>query len=84
MRLTLGDLLALVDLGNLLLEELVTLLADLDNLLTLEAQSYIFGVRLLGRKMESVRTSDGLEHFVRNLSGGLVLGQGVRVVEGVV
>jgi hypothetical protein len=38
MRLTLGDLLALVDLGNLLLEELVTLLADLDNLLTLNAE----------------------------------------------
>lgn len=53
MRLTLGDLLALVDLGNLLLEELVTLLADLNNLLTLEAQSYIFGVRLLDEKWKA-------------------------------
>ena len=32
----------------------------------------------------SERTTDGLKHFVRNLSGSLVLGQGVRVVEGVV
>lgn len=37
--LTLGDLLALVDLGDLLLEELVTLLADLDNLFTLDTES---------------------------------------------
>lgn len=39
-ELTLGDLLALVDLGDLLIEELVTLLADLDDLLALKAQSY--------------------------------------------
>lgn len=38
-ELTLGDLLALVDLGDLLIEELVTLLADLDDLLALKAQS---------------------------------------------
>jgi hypothetical protein len=44
-RLTLGDLLALVDLGDFLIEELVTLLADLDNLLALETQSYISSVR---------------------------------------
>ena len=36
---TFGDLLALVDLGNFLIEELVTLLADLDDLLALEAHS---------------------------------------------
>lgn len=36
---TLCDLLALVDLGDLLLEELVTLLANLDNLGTLSAPS---------------------------------------------
>jgi hypothetical protein len=36
---TLGDVLALVDLGNLLLEELVTLLADLNDLGTLGAPS---------------------------------------------
>jgi hypothetical protein len=35
---TLGDLLALVDLVDLLIKELVTLLADLDNLLTLNAE----------------------------------------------
>lgn len=39
--LTLGDLLALVDFGNFLVEELVTLLTDLNNLLALQAQSYI-------------------------------------------
>jgi hypothetical protein len=44
-RLTLGDLLALVDLCDFLVEELVALLADLDNLLALEAQSYISSVR---------------------------------------
>lgn len=37
---TLGNLLALVDLSNFLLEELVTLLANLDDLLALNAQSY--------------------------------------------
>lgn len=36
----LGDLLALVDLGDLLLEELVALLADLDDLGALSAPSY--------------------------------------------
>jgi len=38
---TLGDLLALVDLGDLLVEELVTLLTDLDDLLSLKAKSYM-------------------------------------------
>lgn len=37
---TLGDLLALVDLGDFLIEELVTLLANLDDLLALNTQSY--------------------------------------------
>lgn len=36
---TLADLLALVDLGDLLVEELVTLLTDLDDLLALKAKS---------------------------------------------
>ena len=36
---TLVDLLALVDLGDLLLHQLVTLLADLHDLLTLETPS---------------------------------------------
>lgn len=39
-QLTLGNLLALVDLGDFLIEKLITLLADLDDLLTLRAQSY--------------------------------------------
>ena len=38
---TLGNLLALVDLGNFLVEELVTLLTDLDDLLSLHAKSYL-------------------------------------------
>ena len=38
-ELTLGDLLALVDLGDLLLEELVALLADLNDLGALGAPS---------------------------------------------
>lgn len=33
---------------------------------------------------EARHTRDSLEHFVRNLGSGLVLGQGVGVVEGVV
>lgn len=33
---------------------------------------------------KKARTSNGLEDLVRDLSGGLVLGQGVRVVEGIV
>lgn len=51
-KFTLGDLLALVDLGDFLLEELVTLLADLDNLLALGAQSYIPRVRLIELNLE--------------------------------
>lgn len=33
---------------------------------------------------KKARTSNGLEDLVRDLSGSLVLGQGVRVVEGIV
>jgi hypothetical protein len=40
-KLTLSDLLALVDLGDLLFEKLVTLLTDLDDLLSLKAKIYI-------------------------------------------
>lgn len=84
-RPTLGNLLALVDLGNFLIEELVTLLTDLDDLLALQAQSYKEILeRMALREGGAQRTRDGLEHFVRNLGSGLVLGQGVRVVEGVV
>lgn len=39
---TLGDLLALVDLGNFVFEKLVTLLTDLDDLLSLEAKSWVW------------------------------------------
>jgi hypothetical protein len=63
----LGDLLAAVDLGKLLLDELVTLLADGDNLLA--------GGNELG---------DLSKDLLRDLSSGLVLGEGVGVVEGVV
>lgn len=66
-RETLGDLLATVDLGELLLDELVTLRADVDNLLA--------GNDELG---------DLSKDLLRDLSGGLVLGEGIGVVEGVV
>lgn len=36
--LTFGDLLSAVDLGNLLLKQLITLLADIDNLCTRHAE----------------------------------------------
>lgn len=63
----LGDLLAAVDLGKLLLDELVALLADVDDLLA--------GGNELG---------DLSKDLLRDLSGGLVLGEGIGVVEGVV
>jgi hypothetical protein len=40
-RDALGDLLSLVDLGDLLLEELVSALADVDNLCSLSAPSWM-------------------------------------------
>lgn len=64
---TLVDLLSTVDLGELLLDELVTLLADGDN--------------LLARLDELGNRSQDL---LRDLSGGLVLGESIGVVEGVV
>ena len=64
---TLVDLLAAVDLGDLLLDELVALLADVDNLLARDA-----------------KLGDGGQDLFGDLAGGLVLGQGIRVVEGVV
>ena len=64
---TLGDLLAAVDLGDLLLEDLVTLLADFDDLRTGDAELGDLG-----------------EHLLGDLRSGLVLGESVRVVEGVV
>ena len=63
----LGDLLAAVDLGKLLLDELVTLLADVNDLLA--------GGNELG---------DLSKDLLRDLSSGLVLGEGIGVVEGVV
>jgi hypothetical protein len=45
-ELTLGNLLALVDLGDFLVKELVTLLANLDDLFALKTQSY---QQMLGR-----------------------------------
>lgn len=64
---TLGDLLAPIDLGDLLLDELVTLLADLDDLRAGDNKLGDFGEDLLG-----------------DLGRRLVLGQSIRVVEGVV
>lgn len=55
-RPTLSNLLALVDLGNFLLEELVTLLADLDDLLTLQTQSYGHTLERVSRRAEGSAT----------------------------
>lgn len=65
--LTLLNLLSTPDLGNLLLEELVTLLADVNNLLASDA-----------------KVLDSSQDLLGDLGSGLVLGQGVRVVEGVI
>lgn len=67
MLLTLVNLLAAVDLGNLLLEDLVTLLADLDDLGAGDAKLRDLSEDLLG-----------------DLTSSLVLGQSIRVVEGVI
>lgn len=84
-RQTLGNLLALVDLSNLLVKKLVTLLANLDNLLALQAQSCTGLLDRMSRRIEGTeRTADGFKHLVRDLGRGLVLCQSIRVVEGVV
>lgn len=64
---TLGDLLPTPDLGDLLLEQLVALAADVGDLLASDAEIL-----------------DGSEDLLRDLGRGLVLGQGVRVVERVI
>lgn len=65
--LTLGNFLAAEDLGKLLLDQLVALLADGNYLLASDAELGDLG-----------------ENLLRDLRGGLVLGKGVGVVEGVV
>jgi hypothetical protein len=67
MILTLDNLLSTVDFGKLLLEQLVTLLADIDN---------------LGAGHDELRHSG--EDLFGDLGRGLILGQSIRVVEGVV
>lgn len=67
MRLTFGDLLSAVDLGELLLNQLVALLADVDNLGTGHAE-----------------VRHGSQDLLGDLGGGLVLGESIGVVEGVV
>lgn len=66
-RQTLGDLLASVDLGDLLLDQLVALLADVDDLGAGDDELGHLGQDLLG-----------------DLSSGLVLGEGVGVIQRVV
>lgn len=66
--ITLGDtLLGAPNLVGLLSEELVALLANLDDLLAGNAE-----------------VLDGGENLLGDLGGGLVLGEGVRVVEGII
>ena len=67
LRLTFGDLLSAVDLGELLLDQLVALLADVDNLGTGHAE-----------------VRHGSQDLFGDLGGGLVLGESIGVVEGVV
>jgi hypothetical protein len=67
MILTLDNLLSTVDLGKLLFKQLVTLLADIDNLCAGHAELRHSGQDLFG-----------------DLGRGLVLGESIRVVEGVV
>lgn len=64
---TLGDLLSTPDLGDLLLKQLITLAADVGDLLASDAE-----------------VLDGSEDLLGDLGRGLVLGQGVRVVERVI
>lgn len=64
---TLDNLLSAPDLGDLLSEQDVALLADVDDLLAGDAE-----------------VLDSSEDLLGNLSRGLVLGQGVGVVEGVI
>lgn len=65
--ITLLHLLATPDLGDLLLEELVTLLADVDNLLAGNAE-----------------VLDSSQYLLGDLGSSLVLGQSIRVIEGVI
>lgn len=65
--LTLQDLLSAVDLGQFLLEESITLLANRHD-------------GLAG----SAKLGDGAEHLLGDLGGILVLGESIRVVQGVV
>lgn len=67
MLLTLDNFLSTVDLGKLLLEQLVTLLADIDNLCAGHAE-----------------LRHGSQNLFGDLGSGLVLGESIRVVEGVV
>lgn len=67
MILTLEDLLSTVDLGKLLFKQLVTLLADIDNLCARHAELRHSSQNLLG-----------------DLGRGLILGESIRVVEGVI
>lgn len=64
---TLGDLLSTPDLGDLLLEQLVALAADVGDLLAGNAEIL-----------------DSSEDLLGDLGRGLVLGQGIRIVKGVI
>lgn len=65
--LTLGDLLALVDLCRLFVQETITLLTHRKDLGALGTPS-----------------RHSLQDLLGNLSGGLVLGEGIRIVERVI
>jgi hypothetical protein len=80
----LDDLLALVDLCNLLFQELVAALADLDDLSALDTPSCARLARARRAFSETMLTCDRLEDLLGNLSGSLVLGEGVGIGQAVV
>jgi hypothetical protein len=90
----LGDLLSPVDLANLLIEKLVTALAELDNAGALRnpsCKSQFSSLRVTrssqtsARESEaSLRTGNFLKDLLGDIGGNLVLGQGVGVRERVV
>ena len=82
---TFGDLFALVDFGNLFLEEFVAFVTEGENLGSFDAPACDSGEWEESREaFEGDRTTDSLEDLVRDLSSGLVFGQSVGVVQRVV
>jgi hypothetical protein len=84
----LGDLLSLVDLGNLLLKQLVTALTELDDasiLLDPSCLSLVQGpIDVAEMPGHGISTGDLLQDLLGDFGGDLVLGKSIRVRESVV